>query len=431
MDISLFRGAYDISITSLGNVPVENDKGLSPLIVQADGTVFLAGQQIEVTSPGPLPTFVFQPPFTASVENNPMSMTGAGTITFINTGQSVVQGTITFTGPTGPTPCVFAGTLIVAFPEPTLDNAIDVTPAFDSGDGLRLQTDGGWVGLSSGVVMANSSQKPSSWFRLSTVPEGVVIGSDDGQYWVSDTDAGRFTATGTSPSEGAVFRLLLTLDGSLVLKLAKFSQVYLFRLDDGRLTVSNTAMLAFVQQFSGEAEQVTPSALLKRANISPTSAALTPCEEDKASFCWQMTFGLFLSLGVGSALIAQDGQVRVGVMGLLRSSPAWEKIIAVWTAIKENPEISVIAASKLVLAVLTSAYEAGVLWTIVKFVLTQAGWAILFQVLSWLIGLFLIPEAEAAELIASGALWIAGVYTTVRAISNDCGGSFLPSSTTP
>jgi transposase len=46
----------------------------------------------------------------------------------------------------------------------------------------------------------------------------------------------------------------------------------------------------------------------------------------------------------------------------------------------------------LALAVLTVAYDSGVLWKLVKFLVRQAGGWILFQIFAWVAGLLLAPS---------------------------------------
>jgi hypothetical protein len=410
MTLSDFRGAYDVMGEGPGGTLL---KDFSPLVIHNDGAVFLGGQQANVTfeAMNPAigrPVLRFLPPFGFKISDTQRNLLDPSSISFIpDTTPSRIEGLFHFEDRYT---CTLSGRSITVFSKPTLDNAIDVSPAFDTGEGLRLQAgSGNWITVEGDRVRAAGSQKPDSWFRLTKVPGGFAIGSE-GQYWV--VDAGLARAVGATSGQATPFKLLMSLDGGLLLQY-QTPTVGLLAVEDGP-----------VAPFSAEVEMVQPDELLRRRGIETRATAITPCEQDMAALCWQLTGGLFFALGLGPYMA--DGEARVGVMGILRSSPrVWEKVMAVWTAVSTNRALSAIASAKLAMAVLQIAYAEGVLWLLVKFLLRQAGWWIVFKLFAWVASLLLAPELEAADLIASYAVWQLGLIQTALAISHDCGNSLL------
>ena len=61
------------------------------------------------------------------------------------------------------------------------------------------------------------------------------------------------------------------------------------------------------------------------------------------------------------------------------------------------------------LAAIATLYHEGLLWTIFKWMLKSAGWTAIAWALAKIIQIVFLPEAEAAELLASFTVW--GVQT--------------------
>jgi|GEM_PF-2762951 len=409
--IADFRGAYRTSIEALGI----HNPSLSPLTIYDDGTVFIADTEVNVQFDGiskvTLPAFNI----------NGMDILSGG-LTFISDGESVrFQGDLTFRD----TPWMtrpYIGTALVSFPKPTLENSIDATLAFDNRDEMRLQAPNDkWVMAVGGVVTATATTKPDNWLAVMMTDTGVAI-SDNGKFWAAVD--GVLHASTTSISQATIFTPFLTLEGAPLLKSADGKYVSL-RADNTLILVSATSLDA-VAQFGGEVQPVVSSELMARWNVPDVAAGFSQCDIDMASLCWQLTGGFFLALGLGPYMAESTDPKKLGIMGILRSSPVvWAKVMAVWEGLSNNVAPSVTVAAGLAAEVLAVAWHAGMLWKLIKFALTQAGWWLLFQLFSWILSWVLVPELALTELLASFLVWATGLINTAVAISRDCGHSFL------
>jgi hypothetical protein len=64
---------------------------------------------------------------------------------------------------------------------------------------------------------------------------------------------------------------------------------------------------------------------------------------------------------------------------------------------------------------------AGVLMPIVKLILSQLGWYALGRAVSKILMLILLPELEAADLIASFTAWSVQLVAAAQTVQSDCG----------
>ncbi|MBL8237047.1 MAG: hypothetical protein JNM66_06495 [Bryobacterales bacterium] len=418
MELADFRGAYKTGVTSMGE-----GQFLSALVIYDDGSVYINDTEVQGVTFDATTSKVTLPAFN------------------INT-MDVTAGDFTFSTPPPPGAPGFLGALhfrdvpwvawkyhgrqMFAFPKPTLQNSVDMTAAFDTGDGLRLQASNHkWVSVGTGEgVAADATAKPSDWFAVTTTAKGIAI-SYNGKFWVKDRDV--LVATASSVSGATIFTPLMTIEGALVFKSTADGK-YVVIGANGALTLVNVNSLSGVAQFQGEAQLVDSATMMTRWNVRE-ERTISQCDRDIASLCWQVTGGFFLALGLGPYMAASSDPKKLGVMGILRSSPpVWAKITQIWQAIADDPAISAVGAVTLVAQVMKLALEAGLLWKLIKFVLVQAGWYALFQCFSWVLSWLLAPELGVAELLASFATWTGGVIVTALAISRDCGQSFLPAS---
>lgn len=412
-----FSGLYTTSIEALGM----HNPNLSPLAIYGDGSVYISdtqvGAQFDGFSKVTLPAF--------NINGMDILM---GELDLIQEGDSMrFMGNLTFRD----TPWMtrpYLGNSIYSFPKPSLENSVDATQAFDTGDQFKLQAPNDkWLTTVGNVITASATAKPDEWLQITALDSGIVIGSGN-QFWRVGSDA-TVQAIADTINQATIFKPLITLDGVLVLQSTDNGRYVSLR-DDGALIIGAGRSLDTVAQFQGEVETPGAATLMARWGVRDTSAMVTPCEMDMANFCWQITGGLFLALGLGPMMAGVTSPDKTGIMGILRRIPSvWSKVTEAQQLIANNQVKTALFAATVAGHVLLEAWNAGVFWKVLKFALWQAGYKVgfwgLFTFFTWL----LAPEAEVAELLASFAVWSAGVIATAVAISHDCGQSFLPAAT--
>lgn len=130
---------------------------------------------------------------------------------------------------------------------------------------------------------------------------------------------------------------------------------------------------------------------------------LSPCLIAEASLIWQLTGGFFLAMSIGPMAI--NGEVETGILGLIKLN---KKAAAALEVFKEAA--TVVSNDKTAVFLLTAqflvaVYEAGLLWQVLKLVLSEAGFWAAGKVLSKLLEIIFAPEAEAADLAVSFTKW--------------------------
>jgi hypothetical protein len=417
--LSNYQGVYDTSLGLMGQ-----NKAFSPLIVYDDGTIDVAGVEIPLQ----------YDPATSTVTIPPCQMgeasTQGGTLVFSsiqNTNMCQFHGTInTGNGNTAG----FSGSTQFVFANPTLANAVDATQAFDNNDGIQLQAlNGNWVGVgNNNTIVAASNQVPGFWFNVNFAYSGITI-NYDGAYWSGGGSGTTQLFTSTNIDNAFIFKPLMTLNGKFILQNITDSRFVIVQ-NDGSLALASENVLMPLLEFDIKVNPVPQSQLLERWGIA--EVAITPCQMDIASLCWQTTGGLFLALGIGPYMAGSTDPVKIGVMGILKTNTnVWAKVTAAIDFLKANPRATAGTIAGLATGILSAAWTAGLLWKLVKFVLTQAGWWVLFRLLAHIIETIFLPELEVAQLLASFLVWAGGVVNTAIRISIDCVNSVRLPSPTP
>jgi hypothetical protein len=407
MELTDFQGAYNTLLDPAG----QPSPSLSPMIIYPDGSVYICGTAVQVGYDGyklTLPAFNI----------NGIDVLG-GMLQFIpGTNPQSFGGQLIFRDE--PTLRGYQGSSMYAFPAPSLENSIDMTLAFDDGDGLKLQASNqNWIEVGeTGVVSATAPAKPDAWLPVTVVgwaseTPAIAIGNS-GSYWVAGND-GVLHASATAPIRATLFYALVTLDGNILLQ-SLGDGLYL-QLSNNSLILGNASSLTTNLKFQGEAQVVDSDTLMTRWNVTRDSAALTQCDTDKLTLCWQLTGGIFLAVGLGPYLLSSTDSVRTGLQGLLRSFPTvWAEIEIFFT----NPLVQVTAIAAFAEKILILAYQVGLLWKLIKFLLLQVGWRILFNLFASILTIVLAPGAEAIEILASLGVWTVSLANTAGAIWQDC-----------
>ena len=126
-----------------------------------------------------------------------------------------------------------------------------------------------------------------------------------------------------------------------------------------------------------------------------------------AVFIWKLTGGFFLAIGLGPFITT--GTINPGLSGLVESNPtAWQAVKELQQAITNGLGNTGALISSM-LGVIGVLYYEDLLWTVLKLMLNLAGWTAVTWAVAKVIEVLFLPEAEAADLLASFAVW--GVQT--------------------
>lgn len=137
------------------------------------------------------------------------------------------------------------------------------------------------------------------------------------------------------------------------------------------------------------------------------------CFNEKVAFAWQITGAFFLATGLGG--IVANGQIRIGISGILSGNPA----VMQWI----NNNVGTIASNKtisfgMMIGFLTILYDQGLLWSIVKEAFSAVGWIAAAYILSRLLTLILAGEVLAVQLLASFTIWATQTVQSALALKN-------------
>lgn len=123
-------------------------------------------------------------------------------------------------------------------------------------------------------------------------------------------------------------------------------------------------------------------------------------------FVFQLTVGFYQALG----LLPTTGNIATRVYNLVRANQT------VMTALTSVTGKTITAASAI--SLMGVIYQQGLMWTIIKFVLTSAGWYALFWILRKVIAI--VTGLEAAALLSGFVVWAAQLTITSLNYSTSC-----------
>ena len=215
-------------------------------------------------------------------------------------------------------------------------------------------------------------------------------------------DAGSALCAISNVEEATMFSASVSVAGSL--RLATKDGMYVkFDSNDNSLRAdcvdqfsANTIFGVAFKQISDGLSQF----MLNAHSLSKHDLAL-------ASLIWKLSGGYFLAIGLGSFI--STSKVNPGVLGLVKSNPTtWKAIKNLVKAITNGIGHTGALITSL-LGVIGVFYHEGLLWTIFKEMLKPADWIHVTWALGKIIEVVFLPEAEAAELLASFNVW--GVQT--------------------
>ena len=281
---------------------------------------------------------------------------------------------------------------------------VDANNLLDDGDILALSTvSGKYLSCDSNNMLVAVKDAPSDHCAMTVQKDSqnkaFKIRCNNGNYVMVNAKAGLALYATGSEQEATMFSISISLKGGLRLATAEGMYVN-FDSSDSSLKANSVDQFGAGTIF-GIALNQTEDGLSKR--VLKTQSILSECDRAWASFIWNLTGGFFLAIGLGPFI--STGQVKTGVTGLIQSNPtAWKAIQDLAKAITNGLGRTGALVSSM-LAAIGTLYHEGLLWTIFKWMLKMVGWTAITWALAKIIQIVFLPEAEAAQLLASFTVW--------------------------
>ncbi len=240
------------------------------------------------------------------------------------------------------------------------------------------------------------------------------------------TSAGKYIVVGPnkflqatgSQSQAARFIVSLSTDAGIVLASAE-TQEYARLFSDGQsITVDAVDNFSLSTSFGIAFQSTSISSILERRGISAVEMeTLTPCEIAWLSFVWHLTGGFFLAVGAGPFITS--GTPNPGLLALIKSNPqAWKAVSELVTLLQQPIGVTAQVAS--LIGTIGVLYHEGILWDVLKILLKAGGWYILTIVLAKALALLLVPEVEAANLLANFTVWAVMTVPAALHVNSAC-----------
>ena len=284
---------------------------------------------------------------------------------------------------------------------------VDANNLLHDGDILALSTvNGKYISCDSNNMLVAVKDAPSDQCAMTVQKDSqnkaFKIRCNNGKYVIVNAKAGLALYATGNEQEATMFSISISLKGGL--RLATTEGMYVnFDSSDSSLKANSVDQFGGGTIFGIAFNQIGDG--LSKYMLKAES--LSECDVAWASFIWNLTGGFFLAIGLGPFI--STGQVKTGVLGLIKSNPrAWKAIQDLAKAITDGVGRTGALVSSM-LAAIATLYHEGLLWTIFKWMLKTAGWTAIAWALAKIIQIVFLPEAEAAELLASFTVW--GVQT--------------------
>ena len=284
---------------------------------------------------------------------------------------------------------------------------VDANNLLHDGDILALSTvNGKYISCDSNNMLVAVKDAPSGQCAMTVQKDSqnkaFKIRCNNRKYVIVNAEAGLALYATGNEQEATMFSISISLKGGL--RFATTEGMYVnFDSSDSSLKANSVDQFGAGTIF-GIAFNQTGDGLSK---YMLKAESLSECDVAWASFIWNLTGGFFLAIGLGPFI--SIGQVKTGILGLIKSNPrAWKAIQDLAKAITDGIGRTGALVSSM-LAAIATLYHEGLLWTIFKWMLKSAGWTAIAWALAKIIQIVFLPEAEAAELLASFTVW--GVQT--------------------
>lgn len=395
-----FAGGYHVTLDTNPEVP-------APFIIYSDGSVYVAGVQATNIT------------FNNNVLTVPSMVLGQDTLTLVSlTFTTFPPALPTFQGTAtaDDQQISFQGNCLVALPAPTLAAAVGATGLFSTGNQVTMQDlFGDNVCLDSQQAVIVRADEDAVTFTVTIENDSLYLSYD--QKYLVLGGQNRIYATADSLADATPFGIGALLSGYAVLSLTQNGQTLYWQNLSGYIEPQAHQNLAEAIQFSISVINPQPG-----LELYPVPELTTACELAWAVFLYQVTGGLFFALGIGPYIAT--GEVKTGVVGLLMSSQTLREAAQDIVESANADQIAAVVSGTVLF--LAGIYQAGLLWQLMKILLTNLGWTAVFRVLAKVIALVLLTEAEAADLLASFTIWCINTVIDGASVHGECHADDVP-----
>lgn len=277
------------------------------------------------------------------------------------------------------------------------------------GDGVALGAANGFllaVDPTTGAVLANGAERSAqAAFTVHAVADQL------GQFTMTDSQqrpvcvGAEGTLVCQSGGTAAVLVFSMTTSGAITVGVVGASESYTIVQDDGTVLAGGSDTATYNASYRLELQ---PSEDGAQAHLLAYAAgdSSTPSQE-LLKLTWDLTGGFFLAIGLGP-LLAGESKAAPGIYKLICTNPEVKAALdAIWLEVRANPYSTLSVAS--LFSFVGTVWDAGMMLKIFRLALNIGMWWLIGLAVAKLLEWSVLPEAAAAELVASFAIW---AYTT-------------------
>lgn len=289
---------------------------------------------------------------------------------------------------------------------------VNIPDVLDTNSGYIETANHAYISAAADGTLNANRQGTAALFTFTRLASSPAVYLKTNNKWITVRADSRLVATAPNIDGASIFIPYLSGDGNVILY-AGLGRCWQLG-DHLEIMVSGNGRVRPTHNMGISFQPVQPNAILTGLDVGSVDFD-SPCDLAWAAFVGQVTGGLFLALGLGPFITS--GQVQTGLLGLLRNnSQAWQLVLDAYNTIKAHPEQVSVAC----LALVSGLWRIRMLWPVISFGLTTAGWWAVGKVLATIFGLALAPEVEAAELLASFTVWAAQTVLRAQQVSTAC-----------
>lgn len=235
-------------------------------------------------------------------------------------------------------------------------------------------------------------------------PDQITLVDSTGRPVIVGPDG---TLTASAGGTAAHFVLSLTKAGSVTMGVLGSGKNFSIVQADGSVLAGGTDITTFEASYALELEPTEEGTenLLRAFGVADANVPIGPL----LTVVWDLTGGFFTAIGLGP-LMAGGTRPATGILALIRSNAvASAALDALISAVRNNLEATIGLGT--LFSFVATLWDAGIMMKVFRLALNTAGWWLIGWAVAKLLEWALLPEAAAAELVASFGIW---AYQTTR-----------------
>ncbi|MGI8665521.1 MAG: hypothetical protein ACR2N4_05760, partial [Jatrophihabitans sp.] len=206
--------------------------------------------------------------------------------------------------------------------------------------------------------------------------------------------------------EPAVLVFSMTTSGGITLGVVGAAHNYSIVQADSTVLAGGSDTATYDASYRLELQPGEAGAQAHLMAYAGTETADTPSPE-LLKLVWDLTGGFFLAVGLGP-LLAGESTAAPGIYRLLCTNAEVKAALdAIWLEVRTNPYSTLSVAT--LFSFVGTVWDAGMMLKVFRLALGVASWWLIGLAVAKLLEWSVLPEAAAAELVASFAIW---AYTT-------------------